>query len=47
MAGGWPIYHEVNEKFARAAASVCGRGDVVWIHDYHLMLLPSLLMSAP
>jgi alpha,alpha-trehalose-phosphate synthase [UDP-forming] len=34
----WKSYCQVNEKFAGAVASVCGRDDFIWIHDYHLML---------
>jgi trehalose 6-phosphate synthase len=33
----WRTYQRVNEKFARAVASRAGRGDFVWVHDYHLM----------
>ena len=35
----WHCYKEVNEKFALAVDSIAGGGDVVWVHDYHLMLL--------
>lgn len=36
-------YQQVNKLFADTIISVCKPGDVIWIHDYHLMLLPSLL----
>lgn len=39
----WKPYVRVNERYARAAAAVARRGDVVWVHDYHLMLVPRLL----
>ena len=39
----YPIYVQVNERFARTVAEIARDGDIVWIHDYHLMLLPSLL----
>jgi trehalose 6-phosphate synthase/phosphatase len=39
----WTWYREVNEKFADAVARSYRRGDIVWVHDYHLMLLPSML----
>ena len=35
----WHCYREVNEKFALAADSIASDDDVVWVHDYHLMLL--------
>jgi trehalose 6-phosphate synthase len=38
----WP-YVDVNRKYAKAAASVAKRGDMVWVHDYHLQLVPKLL----
>jgi trehalose 6-phosphate synthase/phosphatase len=41
--GMWERYKEVNERFAEALTSVLLPGDRIWIHDYHLMLLPSLL----
>jgi trehalose 6-phosphate synthase len=39
----WPVYVEVNQKFARAVAAVAEEGEVVWVHDYHLQLVPSML----
>ncbi len=36
-------YRRVNEIFADNISSALSDGDQVWIHDYHLMLLPSLL----
>lgn len=41
--GGWRAYQRVNEKFADTIAACYRPGDIVWIHDYHLMLVPSLL----
>lgn len=41
--GFFDAYRKVNEKFAKAVLEVAERGDTVWVHDYHLMLLPSLL----
>ena len=35
----WPMYVEVNAKFARAIAGASGDADYVWVHDYHLMLV--------
>jgi trehalose 6-phosphate synthase/phosphatase len=39
----WIAYKEVNTLFAEATLSVHEEGDIVWIQDYHLMLLPELL----
>ncbi|MEN6425374.1 MAG: bifunctional alpha,alpha-trehalose-phosphate synthase (UDP-forming)/trehalose-phosphatase [Phycisphaerales bacterium] len=36
-------YKCVNQIFCEAVAEIMQPGDVVWIHDYHLMLLPKLL----
>ena len=33
----------VNEKFADAIAPYAKDGDSIWVHDYHLLLLPRLL----
>jgi len=38
-------YRAVNERFAEAILKVADAGDVVWIHDYHLFLLPALLRA--
>ncbi len=42
-AAGWSEYQEVNEAFAEAVAREYRPGDTIWIHDYHLLLLPGLL----
>lgn len=39
----WEAYTEANRLFAKAVARVVEDGDVVWVHDYHLMLLPAML----
>ncbi|KAK2839155.1 hypothetical protein FQN49_006421 [Arthroderma sp. PD_2] len=39
----WHAYREVNQKFAKAVAEATSDGDLIWVHDYHLMLLPSML----
>ncbi len=39
----WTQYQRVNETFCAAVMDIIRPGDVVWIHDYHLMLLPLLL----
>lgn len=40
---GWNVYERVNARFADAVADVYRPGDLVWIHDYHLLRLPLLL----
>ncbi len=39
----WDAYREVNRLFGEAAAQLIGPDDIVWVQDYHLMLLPALL----
>lgn len=39
----WPIYEEVNEKFARAVVDASTEADYVWVHDYQLMLVAQAL----
>lgn len=39
----WACYKQVNETFCDAVMEILKPDDVVWIHDYHLMLLPMLL----
>jgi trehalose 6-phosphate synthase/phosphatase len=39
----WTDYVRMNRLFADRIAEVYQAGDIVWIHDYHLFLLPSLL----
>ena len=40
---GWDMYQYVNEKFADVVAAQYQPGDVIWVHDYQLMLVPALL----
>lgn len=39
----WDAYSKANHRFAEAVMAIYQPGDVVWVQDYHLMLLPSLL----
>lgn len=39
----WESYQKVNEIFAETVASHYRPGDLIWIHDYHLLLLPNML----
>ncbi|MFI5135106.1 MAG: bifunctional alpha,alpha-trehalose-phosphate synthase (UDP-forming)/trehalose-phosphatase [Chitinophagales bacterium] len=36
-------YSEVNRLFANAVLNLAGPNDIVWIHDYQLMLLPQMI----
>jgi trehalose 6-phosphate synthase/phosphatase len=40
---GWDVYEAINTRFADAVAAVWRPGDIVWIHDYHLLRLPALV----
>jgi trehalose 6-phosphate synthase/phosphatase len=42
-AGYWKAYQVVNKLYARAVAKHAASTAKIWIHDYHLMLLPELL----
>ncbi len=37
------VYEAVNARFADAVGALVQPGDVVWVHDYHLMLVPGML----
>lgn len=39
----WEAYETVNGLFADAINEIVQDGDFVWVQDYHLMLLPSML----
>jgi len=39
----WLQYKKVNEAFGESLLEVVEQDDILWIHDYHLMLLPDLL----
>ena len=41
----WEQYKQINQCFCDALESVLRPDDVVWVHDYHLMLLPRLLKA--
>ncbi|MDF3819416.1 bifunctional alpha,alpha-trehalose-phosphate synthase (UDP-forming)/trehalose-phosphatase [Leptospira sp. 96542] len=38
-------YIEANEKFAETVSEIYQPGDWVWVHDYHLFLLPGMLRT--
>jgi trehalose 6-phosphate synthase len=39
----WESYRRVNRRFAEASAAVAAPGATVWIQDYQLQLVPSML----
>lgn len=39
----WTDYYRMNLKFANRILEIYKPGDIVMIHDYHLLLLPSML----
>lgn len=44
-SGHWPDYVAVNRLFAKKIAEIWREGDIVWVNDYHLMLLPAMLRA--
>lgn len=42
----WAAYARVNERFLQKIYALAGPEDTIWIHDYHLMLLPSLIRKS-
>lgn len=39
-------YQNINQKIADKVIPLIGKEDIVWIHDYHLLLLPALIRMA-
>ena len=39
----WESYRKVNEEFCRKVMKIARPGDIIWVHDYQLMLLPGML----
>ncbi|RXE56682.1 trehalose-6-phosphate synthase [Methanoculleus taiwanensis] len=39
----WKVYKKVNEAFCETIVEVANPDDTIWVHDYHLMLLPQML----
>jgi len=44
-ADDWKAYVEANRIFCKAVVDHHQTGDLVWVHDYHLMLLPQMLRN--
>jgi trehalose 6-phosphate synthase/phosphatase len=41
----WEAYSQVNQKFAAALQPILRADDLIWVHDYQLMLLPALIRT--
>jgi trehalose 6-phosphate synthase/phosphatase len=41
----WDAYQSVNQQFADAVQNVYEEGDMVWVQDYHLCVLPQMLRN--
>lgn len=39
----WKSYQQVNQLFCDAIIDKVTEDDVIWVHDYHLMLLPQMI----
>ncbi|KAL2134995.1 hypothetical protein VTI74DRAFT_10130 [Chaetomium olivicolor] len=39
----WKYYEKVNQAFADKIVKNWKRGDSIWIHDYHLLLVPGMI----
>lgn len=42
----WQAYQEVNKQFLQAIEHFAERNSTIWVNDYHLMLLPSLIRES-
>ena len=39
----WDSYVEVNRRFAEKVLDFIKKDDIIWVHDYHLQLLPKMI----
>ncbi|HSG32643.1 MAG TPA: bifunctional alpha,alpha-trehalose-phosphate synthase (UDP-forming)/trehalose-phosphatase, partial [Thermodesulfobacteriota bacterium] len=39
----WDTYRSVNQKFCDAVLKEARHDSIIWIHDYHLLLLPNMI----
>ncbi|WWC90031.1 trehalose-phosphatase [Kwoniella dendrophila CBS 6074] len=42
----WIAYHKTNQMFAQRVAEVYKPGDLIIVHDYHLLLAPKMIREA-
>lgn len=41
----WEAYVKINQQYAEKILQLVDEGDILWIHDFHLMLLPGMIKS--
>jgi len=41
----WETYRSVNQRFCDALLEIVRPGDEIWVHDYQLLLLPSMIRN--
>ncbi|SCU83447.1 LAFA_0D03664g1_1 [Lachancea sp. 'fantastica'] len=41
----WNFYQDLNQFFADSIVKAYNEGDTIWIHDYHLMLVPGMVRA--
>lgn len=41
----WEYYYHLNRQFADKIIQVYKPGDTIWVHDYHLMLVPGMVRA--
>ncbi len=42
----WEAYKSINKKFHKIILQIFRQNDIIWVHDYHLMLLPNLIKQS-
>jgi trehalose 6-phosphate synthase/phosphatase len=42
----WESYRKVNRMFADKVLELAEKGDKIWVHDYHLMLVPAMIRES-
>ena len=40
----WNVYTDINRNFADTVVQCFNEGDLIWIHGFHLMILPSMIV---
>lgn len=43
LDGWWEAYQQVNRLFSHLMSNLVKQNDIIWVHDYHLSLLPQFL----
>jgi len=41
--GGWAAYQHVNNLYANAVVPHTHESDIIWVHDYHMCMLPTFI----